>query len=345
MSRIRFRAAHGLILLAAFTLAACGETLDSTAPVAASAESSKLLPEDATMSVTASLDASLDASNAVVTAGATYVNLPYATRYPIQKLDLYMPMTGVPPYPVVIWIHGGGWRTGDKGLASGAAQLQLLKLGIALASVNYRLSTQAKFPAQIHDLKAVVRWLRANATKYKLNGARIGAWGSSAGGHLAALLGTSAGVPALTDLSLGNAGQPDNINAVVDFSGPINFLTLDTQLKKLGCPPYAGTGHNAPTSPPSQLVGAAIQTVPTKVAAANPETYVTPNDPFFLIQHGAADCLVPYGQSTNLRSRLIATLGAGKVTFQLIAGAGHTNLPFFSTANTTFVTNWLKSRL
>ena len=284
--------------------------------------------------------------NGVVSpAAATYSDLAYANRSPSEKLDLYLPTVGTPPYPVVVWIHGGGWWSGDKGLPVGSPQFQLLKNGIAIASANYRLSTQAKFPAQIQDLKAVVRWLRANSAKYKLNSAKIGAWGKSAGGHLAALLGTSGGVTTLTDLSLGNAGQPDHVSAVVDFSGPVNFLTMDTQLKQLGCPKYNGTGHNAASSPPSSLMGAAIQTIPAKVATANPETYVTANDPPFLIQHGGADCIVPSLQSANLRTRLTTAIGASKISYTVFSGAGHTNGPFFTQSNINLIVNWFKTRL
>lgn len=284
-------------------------------------------------------------TSAAAAAQTTYLNLAYATRSPAEKLDIYLPSTGVGPYPVVLWIHGGGWSSGDKYLATGSAQFQVLAQGIALASINYRLSGQAIFPAQIHDVKAAVRWLRANATRYKLNGARMGAWGASAGAHLASLLGTSAGTARLTDRTLGNPYQPENVKAVVDFSGPTNFLLLDAQLARLGCGLYAGIGFNAPTSPTSRLMGAPIQTIPAKVAAANPETYITTNDPPFLIEHGSADCTVPYTQSANFRSRLATVIGPGKVTYKLFIGAHHSDGPFFTHGNGALVASWLKAQL
>ncbi len=116
--------------------------------------------------------------------------------------------------------------------------------------------------------------------------------------------------------------------AVVDFAGRINFLNLDAQLKQIGCPKYAGTGHNAPSSPPSILMGAAIQTIPLKVTAANPETYVTANDPPFLNQHGSADCMVPYGQSASFRARLSAAIGASKVATSSSTAAATATAPF-----------------
>ena len=141
----------------------------------------------------------------------TFPDLAYATLggRPLQ-LDLYIPATGSGPYPLVIWIHGGGWSGGDKALGPGASALKLLPRGIAVASINYRLTSQAGqwgsfpviFPAQINDVKGAVRWLRANAGTYNLDASRFGSWGSSAGGHLSALIGTSGGVAALE----GNVG-------------------------------------------------------------------------------------------------------------------------------------------
>ena len=110
------------------------------------------------------------------------------------KLDLYLP-EGQGPFPLIIWVHGGGWTSGDKSLSANSSQIRQTTRGYAVASVNYRLSQEAKFPAQIEDCKAAVRWLRANATQYNVDPSRVAAWGSSAGGHLVALMGTSAGEP------------------------------------------------------------------------------------------------------------------------------------------------------
>lgn len=282
-----------------------------------------------------------------VNAGATtFLNLSYATRSPTQKLDLYLPTGGgTAPYPVVLWVHGGGWRTGDKRLSAGAAQFALLGKGIALASVNYRLSGEAIFPAQIQDLKAAVRWLRANARKYNLDTAHVGAWGSSAGGHLASLLGTSTGVAALSDPSLGNPQRSDRVNAVADFFGPIAFLTLDVQNAFNGCQVRNG-GFASPSSPTSLLLGAPTMTVPVLVGKANPVTYLTADDASFFIQHGTADCTVPWQQSRILRNAIVNLTGAGKVAkYQLIPGAQHAGSQFYTPQNTAQVVSFFETRL
>jgi acetyl esterase/lipase len=273
------------------------------------------------------------------------VDLAYATRSTQHKLDLHLPTVGKAPFPVVVWIHGGAWLNGDKRLAPSASQLHLLKYGVAVASVNYRFSSQALFPAQIQDVKAAVRWIRGNAKKYGLDTARVAAWGSSAGGYLAALLGTSGGVASLSDLTLGNPTMSDRVTAVVDFYGPAEFLTLDAEMKAIRCPLAGGIGFNSPKSPPSLLLGAAIQTVPARAASANPATYIDAKDPPFLIQHGSADCQIPRQQSANLQARLVKALGTGKVIFQLLPGAGHGGAAFYKLSNTTFVATWLKAKM
>lgn len=272
-------------------------------------------------------------------------NLAYATRSSSQRLDIYLPKTGSGPFPLVIWIHGGGWRTGDRSFTSHPEVLNILGQGLAIASIDYRLSGEAKFPAQIHDVKAAIRFLRANATRYKLDANRFGAWGPSAGGHLAALAGTSGGVSGLTDLSLGNPTQSDRLSAVVDWFGPVSFLQMDPQLKTVGCPLYAGVGHVHPSSPPSLLVGGAITKFPGKVTKADPITFVDASDPAMMIQHGTADCAVPYLQSTGLRNALQQKLPASRITYQVFNGYKHGDSRFYSTANITAVGNFFKSKL
>jgi acetyl esterase/lipase len=308
-------------------LAACGESTDTGLL--------RLNPVAPQLSVT----------EQPVDLGSTYFDLSYANRSPLHKLDLHLPASGKRPYPVVVWVHGGAWWGGDKALSSGDPVLRLLTSGIAVASINYRLSQHALFPAQIHDLKAAVRWLRANAPRYGLDTSRVGTWGQSSGAHLAALLGTSSGVASLTDPSLGNPTMSDRVDAVVDWAGPIRFLTMDAELKANGCPPYAGIGHNSPRSPPSRLLGAAIQTVPSKATAADPETYVDSRDPPFLIQHGTSDCLVPMQQSRTMSQRLAKVIGPSKVTLHLFPGIGHGGPPFYAISNTSFIASWFKSQL
>lgn len=267
-------------------------------------------------------------------------DLPYASASPSQRLDLYLP-AAQGPFPVVVWVHGGAWRMGSKALGPDAVQRRVLDRGFALASVEYRLSDEAVFPAQIHDVKAAVRFLRANHERFGLDADRIAGWGDSAGGHLVALLGTSAGEETLEG-DLGNAGVDSRIQAVVDWYGPTDFLRMDEQAGAIGCGDRA-TPHSSPDSPESQLVGGVITRRPDRVRAADPVTYAGGEEPPFLIQHGTADCVVPYPQSVLLRDAL-REAGAD-VELDLLDGAGHGGPAFSTDRNMARVLDFLGRHL
>jgi acetyl esterase/lipase len=272
----------------------------------------------------------------------TYTDLAYASVSPAQKLDLYIPTTGNGPFPVVLMVHGGGFMMGDKADGAGLAGVdQLLAAGYAVASINYRLSGEAKYPAQIQDAKAAVRFLHANAAKYNLNPDRFGAWGASAGGNIVSMLGTTCGVTELEGTDLGNDDQSSCIQAVVDWFGPIDFLAMDEQFAGTSCP----QNHNDASSPESQLVGAPIQTVPDLVYTTNPMNYITTDDAPFLIQNGSADCNIPPVQGKNLADALSLVIGEDNVTYTLIDGAGHGGAQFSTAENLALVINFLDKYL
>jgi acetyl esterase/lipase len=272
----------------------------------------------------------------------TYKDLAYANLSLAQKLDLYIPTTGSGPFPVVIMVHGGGFMFGDKADGAGLTGVdQLLAAGYAVASINYRLSGEATYPAQIFDAKAAVRFLRANATKYNLNPDKFGAWGASAGSNLVALLGTTCGVAELEGTELGHADQSSCVQAVVDWFGPIDFLKMDEQFAGTSCP----ANHNEASSPESKLVGAAIQTVPDLVATTNPMNYITADDAPFFIENGTADCNIPPAQNKNLADALSAVIGADKVTYVSMEGVGHGGSQFETAENLQLVINFLNKYL
>jgi len=250
-----------------------------------------------------------------------WLDIPYATQSQAQKLDIYLPDEGNGPFPVILSVHGGAFKGGDKGDGQVNAMLEGLKRGYAVVSINYRLSGEAIWPAQIQDVKAAIRWIRANSKQYKLNSEKIAAWGGSAGGHLSAMAGTSGNVKELEDMSQGNADQSSRVQAVVDWFGPTDFLKMDEHAKesKVAKPQV----HSIPDSPESQLIGKNLQDAPDLVKAANPETYISKDDPPFFIQHGLNDPLVPYPQSVDFAKKLEQTLGKGKVTIELIPETGH----------------------
>jgi acetyl esterase/lipase len=256
---------------------------------------------------------------------ATYSDLAYATTSPSQVLDLWLPTDATGPVPLVIFVHGGAFKMGDKSMEAGNVA-SVLAEGYAAASLDYRLSGEALFPAAVQDVKAAVRWLRANASTYGLDPDRFAAWGESAGGNLVAMIGTTGDqATILDDPSLGNADVSSAVQAVVDWYGPTDFLQMDAQFAAAA--PAACDGqvqaHDPADSPESAYLGAAIQTVPDIAAAANPITYVATAGtlPVFSIAHGDSDCLVPYQQSEILDAALKAA-GATS-TFTLVAGAGH----------------------
>jgi acetyl esterase/lipase len=221
---------------------------------------------------------------------------------PAQVLDLYLPESAdkpdAKPLPLVVWIHGGGWRAGSK---NGPYVQYLLPHGYAVASVEYRFSQKAVFPAQIQDCQAAIRWLRANSGKYHIDPDHIGVGGDSAGGHLVALLGTAGGTKAFPPIG-GNEDQSDRVQAVCDFYGPTDFNTVMAQaaaepVKNI----YA---FNTPSDPYSGLIGAKLGEDKAKGEAVSPVHYVSKDDPPFLILHGTADVHVPFAQSTELSDAL-----------------------------------------
>jgi len=237
-------------------------------------------------------------------------DVPYVTDgHARQVLDLYLPKDAARP-PLVILIHGGAFRGGSKSHENAA---RWLREGYAVAAVDYRLSGDAIFPAQIEDCKAAVRWLRAHAKRHGYDPERFGVYGTSAGAHLAAMVGTTGG-PSAFDVGE-YLDVSSRVQAVVDNYGPTDFLQMDAHRLP------EGQVHDAPDSPESTLIGGAIQEHPDRARAANPITYVSPDDPPFLVIHGDRDPLVPHHQSELL---VAALERAGvPVTFYTVKGGGH----------------------
>jgi acetyl esterase/lipase len=253
--------------------------------------------------------------------------------------DIYWATAGAGPRPVVVWIHGGGWQSGSYQPLPQATR-PLLARGIHLATCDYRLSGQAIFPAQIHDVKGLVRHLRANAATYHIDPDRIGAWGTSAGGHLTALLATSGEVAAAEGTSGGNRAFSSRIQAGVDLFGPTDLFAMNLDVTD---PPGSGIDHDAPQSPESRLIGfngpgegigvlrANIfnpsPPFPEKVALtllANTDQHASSDDPPLLIGHGLNDTSVPSFQSVRLFNALDAQ--GVEVQLRLVPGAGHGSL-------------------
>lgn len=272
----------------------------------------------------------------------SWINVSYAHASAAEKMDIYLPNT-TGPYPVIIAIHGGSFYKGDKNSSKiNEIKQAALERGYAYISINYRLSSEAKFPAQIEDVKAAIRYIRANANKYDINPNEIGVIGNSAGGYLAALTGTSGGVAEFQNSSLGNSNVSDNVKAVVDLYGPIDFSTIDQQFNESG---INGETCNISSSLESKLMGHDISAIPSQVTGANPETYISRDDPAFFIQHGSADKIIPYQQSVDFAAKLKSVIGDEKVYLEIIQGAEHGDKQFFTAENIKKILDFFDANL
>jgi len=223
--------------------------------------------------------------------------------------------------------------------------LEGLNRGYAVVSMNYRMSGEAIFPALVQDVRAAIRWVRANAEQFLFDSTKIAAWGGSAGGYLALMAGVGAGISELDDPSLGNPGQPSHVQAVVSWFPPTDFLKMDEQLNESGFLPPPEFSHSGENSPESLILGQKITEIPDLVRAANPETYIRPGAPPFLLQHGTKDPVVPVQQSIEFAEKLEKVLGENKVTLELLEGAEHADVRFETPENVTRVLDFLDSHL
>jgi acetyl esterase/lipase len=268
----------------------------------------------------------------------TIKNINYAgTSAASQTLDLLLPANAPLPLPLVVRVHGGGFSGGDKsGEETGTTASAILAKGYALAAVNYRLSGQALFPAGVQDIKAAVRWLRAHADQYALDSARFACWGESAGGYMVAMLGvTGDQATVFDDDSLGNPRVSSAVAAVVDWYGPTDLATMDSQQTAnppASCP-TSWLRHTPATSPEGGWLGGALNSaeVATKVAQANLVAYVPTAKtlPLFVIAHGNDDCNVPWGQSQELKDALAKAGNTANLT--IIPGYSHGDSRFETT--------------
>jgi acetyl esterase/lipase len=243
-------------------------------------------------------------------------DISYAgTDNPRQRLNLLLPRKPKDdrPLPVIVYIHGGAWLGGDRTGGHGRLAGYVADGEYAGVSVGYRLTRDAIWPAQIHDCKAAIRWVRANAKKYNLDPDKIGVVGDSAGGHLVAMLGTSGGVKDLEGDLGEHKDQSSKVQCVVDLFGPSDLPAMKDYPSSLN--------HDAASSPEGKLVGGRVSDKKDVAVAASPVTYVSADDPPFLIIHGNKDMVVPYNQS----ERLSEALKKAKVEcyFVPVDGAGH----------------------
>ena len=272
----------------------------------------------------------------------------YGADSPRQALDVYRP-DGAGPCPLVVLVHGGAFLMGDKRAEQLAVVPPLLDRGFAVASIGYRLSDEAVFPAAVQDAKAAVRWLRAHADGLGVDPQRIAAWGASAGGYLAAMLGLTGDQATELDAT-SDAPVDASLAAVVDWFGPVRFSAMDGHDR--AAPPTAEPdwlppwprSHDHPQSPESRFLGGPVQEVPEVAHRSDPTAYAAGARvlPPFLVVHGDADPLVPHLQSVLLADVLRAH--GGEVELHVLPGLGHGG-PGWTEAVLPLTLDWLVARL
>lgn len=269
-----------------------------------------------------------------------YLDVPYAKESSAQCLDLYLPQEGEGPFPVLVYIHGGGFAFGGKRDEKLEPYLDGVRRGFAVASVEYRLSGEARFPAAVLDCREAVRFLKTHAEEYGIDSKRMVSIGGSAGGNLAAMLA----------MNIPNGAFPGEdpekvytqtpfVVAGVDQFGPVNFKAMDAQARANG---ISFADHDEPDSPESKYLGVAVPEAPEELcAAANPATYISESMAPLLVQHGTADRLVPEQQSLEFVGILKEKLGEDSVEFVALEGAEHGDAMFGTKENLDLIFDFI----
>ena len=258
-----------------------------------------------------------------------FLDVPYAAQSEAQKLDIYLPDDGVGPFPVIFFIHGGAFWGGERRDFQIAYVIDGIRRGYAVVSVDHRRSSEAVFPAALYDVKAAVRFLRANAATYLLDAERICAVGASAGGYFAAMLATSGGIPALEDPAMGNLEQDSGVQAAIGLFGVYDAV-MQSQFTE-DAEPTPGM----PKLPNfmDRFMGLNCREHAELMRLVWPGSYVRPDCPPMLIQAGTADEVVPYQNSVDLAAHINSVCGSGRAIFESFEGCAHGDARFGSPEN------------
>ncbi|MCC8105663.1 MAG: alpha/beta hydrolase [Clostridiales bacterium] len=308
-----------------------GSTADSTG---AEADGLELLDE------AGPADAAEDSDSADAALTADFADVAYADDSDSQVLDIYLP-EGEGTFPVIVVVHGGGFMFGDQGMDIIKPIISAgLDNGYAVVSVDYRKSSEAQFPAALADVKAAVRFVRANAEEYGFDADSIVIWGESAGAYLSVMTALTANVESLNGDVDENLDYSSEVTALVDFYGPIEFYVMDDEYAEMGIESSFGTD----TSFESQFLGQNLSEDEEYTYTTYWETYVdefTNTDLIAWIQAGDSDTSVPCTESVNLADRLSGLLGEDQVSFGLIEGAEHEDDLFYTDENLAAVFEFL----
>ena len=267
-------------------------------------------------------------------------DVAYATTSPAQVCDIYTP-EGVEQAPVIVLVHGGGFAFGDQAMTIIQPVIKAaVANGYAVVSVDYRKSGEAAFPAALADVKAAVRFVKANAVEYGFDAEHIAIWGESAGAYLSVMTALTPEAAELNGDVADNGGVSSAVTALVSFYAPVEFWTMDDEYAALGNP---DSTFATDSSFESKFLGQAIGADKDKTYTTYWETYADqlPSDLKAWIQVGNADKSVPYTQSQNLAERLSGYLGAENVQFGILDGAGHEDAAFYTDENLSAIFAWL----
>jgi len=323
-------------------------TTGSTAAAGTNAASAAAAPEGAMPMMAGAAGNMQMPAAAVYKTGAAkvYENVKYAAVSASEVCDIYIP-AGTGPFPVLALVHGGGFAFESQRMAlMSSVAVKAVDSGYAVVAIDYRKSNEAAFPAALSDVKAAIRFIKANAAKYGFDKDRVAVWGESAGAYLSVMTALTPDATNLNGDVKDNLDQSSSVKAVVDFYGPIEFYTMDDEYAALG---VSGTSYSKDTSFESKFLGQAIGKDKTATYKTYWETYKDQLPAGFKlsawIQAGTGDKNVPYTQSKNLAARLSSLIGADTVQFGLIDGAAHMDPAFYTDSNLSDIFSFLKKSL
>jgi acetyl esterase/lipase len=247
-----------------------------------------------------------------------FLDVPYALESPSQKLDIYLPGEGEGPFPALIFIHGGAFVFGNKRDTQFLHAIGGINRGYAVVSVEHRLGFEAQFPSALYDFKAAIRFLRANAVKYMIDGSRFASCGDSAGGYYAVMAAATQGNPAFEDLSMGNAEYSGHVQAVVSWYGAYDLVVQNNTRRE-------DSPMNDPNMPDVELLllGAHSKDIGGLMYFTNPLNFINRSFPPVFIHHGAEDHTVPVLQAYLLEEKVRTVCGADRVEMEIMEGFDH----------------------
>ncbi|MEY8284269.1 alpha/beta hydrolase [Lachnospiraceae bacterium 50-23] len=269
-----------------------------------------------------------------------YRDIAYDTLSQSQKFDLYLPETGEGPFPLIMFIHGGGWFAGDKADGQENAWVTLREKGYAVASINYRLSGEAPHPSGIIDCKTALRFLKAHADEYHIKADRVAVSGDSAGGHYALMVALTSGESGLEDLSRGNPEQTSEVACAVAWYPAVDLADI---MRSALAGEYQEFDVEYMMDAVERYTGKKVSEISEEaLEEASPVRYVTEDMPPVLIQHGDADTVCPVEHSRRLYEIMVQTAGENKAELDIMEGADHAAGVFESAENMERIVRFLE---